>query len=126
MFAILRISVQICLYALIVAIVMTGWLAYRPLPLMPPLRLFGVWQLPAGPHIGAWSARDLASVHRSLVWAFLAFLGIHVAGAAWHALVLRDRVFGGMLFGRARGTSSERPGGSSPSVEGVADDPPSP
>ncbi|MBN9434338.1 MAG: cytochrome b [Bosea sp.] len=124
--AIIGALVQICLYALIVAIVITGWLAYRPLPLMPPPRVFGVWQLPAGPHIGAWTARDLTGVHRSLVWAFLAFLGVHVAGGAWHALVLRDRVFDGMLFSRARGTSSERPDRSSPLVEGAADDPPSP
>jgi cytochrome b561 len=98
--------VQTCLYALIVAVVITGWLAYRPMPLMPPALLFGWWPVLPAPRFGSWSARDIAAVHRSLVSVFVGLVGLHVAAAARHGLVLRDGVVGAMGFRRSQAMPS--------------------
>lgn len=93
--------VHVSLYALILAVVITGWFAYSPMPLMPAARLFGGLPTPTAPRLDGLSARDFALIHRSLVWAFLAVVGIHVAAALLHASLFRDDLLKGMLFGRS-------------------------
>ncbi len=92
--------VHISLYLVIFAVVITGWFAYRPVPLTPPAHLFGKLPVPTAPRIGGISARDFALIHRSLVYAFLALVGTHVAAALLHAIILRDGILSAMLFGR--------------------------
>lgn len=91
--------VHVSLYTLILAVVITGWFAYSPRPLMPPAHLFGEVPMPTAPRIGGVSARDFALIHRSLVYAFLALVSIHVAAALVHAFILRDGIPRAMLFG---------------------------
>jgi cytochrome b561 len=102
--------VHVSLYVLIFAIVITGWFAYRPVPLTPPAHLFGRLPAPTAPRIEGVSARDFALIHRSLVYAFLALVGTHVAAALVHAFILRDGIPRAMLFGRQEpGTFGTRP-----------------
>jgi cytochrome b561 len=95
-------AVHVALYVLIIAVVLTGWLAYRPAPLMPPARLFGFLVVPRAPDVLGLSARNFASAHSALVWAFLVFVAAHVAAALVHAVYFRDAVVRGMLFGRSQ------------------------
>lgn len=44
-----RIAFHVSIYALILAVLITGWLGYRPMPFMPPARLFGDLPVPLAP-----------------------------------------------------------------------------
>lgn len=101
------VGVHASLYALILAIVITGWLAYRPMPLMQPARLFGRLPIPIAPNVGGLTARDFIAIHSTVFWVLAALVALHVAAAAAHA-IFRDGVMGSMLFRRA-GAFPERP-----------------
>ncbi|QND68400.1 cytochrome b [Mesorhizobium loti] len=88
------------LYVAILAVLITGWLGYRPMPFMPPARLFGNLPVPLAPSVGALSARGFALIHAKLVWILLGFVGVHALAALVHFLVLRDGVMRTMFFGR--------------------------
>ncbi len=100
---------QMSIYALILAVLITGWLGYRPMPFMPPARLFGELPVPLVPSVGPLSARAFAFIHAELVWVLLGFIGIHIAAALVHLAWFRDDVMRGMSFGLAdaRGASEE-------------------
>ena len=99
--------VHVCLYVTILAVLITGWLAYRPLPFMPPARLFGSLPLPLAPAVDGLSARSFAMLHARLVWILLGLVGVHVLAALAHAALLRDGVMRGMSFGRTNATPGE-------------------
>jgi cytochrome b561 len=92
--------VHACLYATILAVLITGWLGYRPMLFMPPARLFGSLPVPLAPTMGGLSARSFAMLHARLVWVLLGLVGVHVLAALVHAALLRDGVMRGMFFGR--------------------------
>lgn len=100
---------HLSIYALILAVLITGWLGYRPMPFMPPARLFGDVPVPIAPSVGPSSARVFAFIHAKLVWMLLGLIGIHIAAALVHFALIRDDVMRGISFGRAdtRGASSE-------------------
>ena len=98
----LSIFVHASLYAFILVIVITGWMAYRPMPLMPGAHLFGSIPAPLAPNVAGISVRDFAMIHQGLVWALLALVGLHVLAALTHAAILRDGILSGMLFGRSK------------------------
>ncbi|MDX8479542.1 cytochrome b/b6 domain-containing protein, partial [Mesorhizobium sp. VK24D] len=93
-------SVHACLYGLIVSIVITGWLAYRPMPLMPPARLFGFLPIPRAPNVAGLTARDFIAIHDTLFWILATLVGLHILAALIHSVLFRDGVMKGMLFGR--------------------------
>ncbi|RNJ42101.1 cytochrome B [Mesorhizobium erdmanii] len=95
------------LYVTILAVLITGWLGYRPMPFMPPARLFGTLPVPLAPSVGALSARGFAFVHQKLVWIMLGLVGIHVLAAMVHLVLLRDGVMRSMAFGRSKTSSRE-------------------
>jgi cytochrome b561 len=97
------------IYALILAVLITGWLGYRPMPFMPPARLFGGVPVPVAPSVDPSSARAFAFIHAKLVWILLGLIGIHVAAALVHSALIRDNVMRGMSLGRGdtRGASRE-------------------
>ncbi|TSE13889.1 cytochrome b [Mesorhizobium intechi] len=90
------------LYVTILAVLITGWLGYRPMPFMPPARLFGNLPVPLAPSFGPLSARAFAFVHQKLVWIMLGLVGIHILAAVWHLVLLGDGVMRSMVFGRAK------------------------
>jgi cytochrome b561 len=96
------------MYALLIAVFFTGWAAYRPSPFVPRARLFGLVPMPDFPPTPWLAAQRYASLHRLLVWIFLALLVIHIAAAVFHGVVLKDGVMSGML--RARRHSGRRQG----------------
>ncbi|UVK47809.1 cytochrome b [Mesorhizobium sp. AR07] len=95
------------LYVIILAVLITGWLGYRPMPFMPPARFFGNLPVPLAPSVDALSARAFAFVHAKLVWIMLGFVGVHILAALVHVVLLRDGVMRSMLFGRAHFASRE-------------------
>ena len=95
------------LYVTILAVLITGWLGYRPMPFMPPARLFGILPMPLAPSVGALSARGFAFVHQKLVWIMLGLVGIHVLAAMVHLVLLRDGVMRSMVLGRPKTASRE-------------------
>ncbi|WP_244665888.1 cytochrome b [Pseudorhizobium halotolerans] len=99
--------VQWCLYAFVLAVVITGWLAYRPMPLMPPARLFGSLPIPKAPSFAGLNARDFIAVHSTLFWVLATLVAVHVLVAAMHAVLFRDGVMSGMLFRRSREAKAE-------------------
>ncbi|AID32761.2 cytochrome b561 [Mesorhizobium sp. USDA 4775] len=98
---------HVLLYVTILAVLITGWLGYRPMPFMPPARLFGTWPVPLAPSVGALSARGFAFVHQKLVWIMLGLIGVHVLAAMVHLGLLRDGVMRSMVFGRPETASRE-------------------
>lgn len=89
-------AMHVSLYLVLLAATLSGWFAYRIEPLMPAPRLFGIIplqpiHLPFGAPWTAW--------HKALVWLLLALVGGHIAAAAYHLLVLKDRIFQAMMFG---------------------------
>lgn len=102
-----RTVLHMSIYALILAVLITGWLGYRPMPFMPPARLFGNLPLPLAPSVGALSARAFAFIHAKLVWMMLGFVGVHILGALVHFVLLRDGVMRSMFFSRSSTASRE-------------------
>ncbi|MEH2480486.1 cytochrome b561 [Nitrobacteraceae bacterium AZCC 2146] len=98
----LSVLVHTSLYALILAVVITGWMAYRPMPMMPAARLFASMPVPLAPSLAKISAREFSIIHQGLVWALLAMVGLHLMAALTHATILRDGILSGMLFGRSK------------------------
>ena len=98
---------HVLLYVTILAVLITGWLGYRPMPFMPPARLFGTLPVPLAPSVGALSARGFAFVHQKLVWIMLGLVGIHVLAAMVHLVLLRDGVMRSMVLGRPKTASRE-------------------
>ena len=96
------------LYGTILAVLVTGWLGYRPMPFMPPARLFGDLPMPLAPSVGALSARGFAFVHQKLVWILLGLAGVHVLAALTHFVLLRDGVMQSMVFGRSSTASQDQ------------------
>jgi cytochrome b561 len=95
------------LYITILAVLITGWLGYRPMPFMPPARLFGSLPVPLAPSVGTLSARGFAFVHAKLVWILLGLIGVHALAALAHFVLLRDGVMQSMVFGRSNTASRE-------------------
>lgn len=92
---------HVSLYAAILAVLITGWLGYRPMPFMPPARLFGTLPVPLAPSVGALSARGFALIHAKLVWILLGLAGVHILAALAHFALLRDGVMRSMVFSRS-------------------------
>ena len=92
------------LYVTILAVLITGWLGYRPMPFMPPARLFGDLPVPLAPSL---SARGFAFVHAKLVWILLGLAGVHILAALAHFVLLRDGVMQSMAFGRSNTDSRD-------------------
>lgn len=90
---------QAALYGSMIAVLLTGWVAYKPPPFVPTPEVMGVAEFPVFPWRTALPSWPYALLHRVTVWCFLALALLHVAGALSHA-IKRDRVVASMMFGR--------------------------
>jgi cytochrome b561 len=85
------------LYLLLIVLPLLGWANASSRDW--PVRLFGFIQLPrlmpAGSHLG----HRLGDVHTTLATVLLIVVALHVAGAFYHVLILRDRTVQRMLHG---------------------------
>lgn len=84
------------LYPLILVMTVLGWAAtnFRGWP----VKLFGIFPLPALAAKGESWAHTAGDVHTALVNVLLALVGLHVAAALYHQFVARDRILTRMLW----------------------------
>jgi len=85
------------LYVLVLATTLTGWFfaSFRGWS----ISLFFAMPLPLLTAKGSPVGRALGELHRTMEWALLIVIGIHVAAALAHMFVYRDRVMHRMLPG---------------------------
>jgi cytochrome b561 len=98
------VGVHWALYALLLAIPVSGWL-YSSAAGVPTVYL-GLWQLPDLVAKDQALAEALKLVHKSLNFALLALLVVHIAAAVKHHFVDRDGLLARMLPGRGHFGSS--------------------
>ena len=86
---------HVALYALLVALPLLGWANASARGWS--VRLFGVIPLPPLSATGSPSGLKLGDVHQTAALALLAVIGLHVLGALYHLLVVRDQTVRRML-----------------------------
>lgn len=97
--------VHLVLYVLLFVIPILGWMnaSWRGFD----VSVFGLVTLPRLMVIRAPGFGWIGDIHGNLAWFFLlGFVGLHVAAAAYHALVRKDQVLARMLPNWAGGVSS--------------------
>jgi len=100
-------GVHLALYAAMVVMPVTGLLAASASPLAIPTVVFGVLALPELVGPDRRLAELFGTAHAWTALLLTAALTLHLAGALWHRLALRDDVLRRMLPGRAAATSSD-------------------
>lgn len=80
---------HISLYALLVALPLLGWANASARGWS--VRLFGAIPLPALTPTGSPLGLSLGDVHQTVAIVLLAVVGLHILGALYHLLVVRDR-----------------------------------
>lgn len=83
------------LYAVLIILPLMGWAnaAARGWS----VKLFGVVPLPQLVSTGSSLGRRMGNIHGTTAIIFLILIGLHVAGALYHALILKDRTLHRML-----------------------------
>jgi cytochrome b561 len=119
-------AVHACLYVLLFAVPLSGWL-FDSATGLRPLYWFGLVHVPSlsggpVPEIGDVT-RD---VHETLFWILLAIVALHVVGALKHHFLDRDETLARMWPGRSRRaeratTAAEN---AAPALQTVASEPP--
>lgn len=87
--------VHVLLYVLLALLPLMGWANASARGWS--VTLFGVVPLPALVAKGSALGRAMGDVHGTTAIVFLVVIGLHVAGALYHALVLRDRTLQRMI-----------------------------
>jgi cytochrome b561 len=83
------------LYALLVALPLLGWANASARGW--PVTLFGVLPLPPLSPKGSPLGHSLGDVHQLAAWALLAVIALHVLGALYHLVFVRDHTVARML-----------------------------
>jgi len=86
---------HLCLYALMFALPLTGWLMSSAAAL--PVSFFGLGYLPDLVPRDERLFRALIEMHHLLAYTLMAALVVHVGAALWHAFVTRDATLRKML-----------------------------
>lgn len=84
-------------YAILIGLPLLGWTAASAYG--ASVRLFGLIPLPALVAPDKAFAEQVGRVHATVAFALVALVALHIAGAAYHALVKRDGVVRRMLPG---------------------------
>ncbi len=113
-------SVHILLYALMIAMPLTGWIMASAEISQHETRFFGTVEMyiPGIPTLSDGAREGIADVtenlHSKLAWVIIALLALHVAGALKHQFVDKDGLLARMapgLFGRTAGPVNKGHGG---------------
>jgi cytochrome b561 len=83
------------LYLLVLIMTLLGWAATNSRGW--DVKLFGLITLPPLVPNGSAFGHECGDIHNVLVYVLLGFIGLHVAGALYHALVKRDQIAARML-----------------------------
>jgi len=102
------------LYAILIAMPLTGWVIVSASPLGIPTVLYGLVKLP---HIGFIAARPdkeaiehvASTVHEVLAWSGVALVVLHAGAALRHHVLLKDDVMRRMLPSRILFTRRKEP-----------------
>ena len=91
-------AVHWALYALVLATTVTGWLfaSFRGWS----LSFFYLFPLPMLASDNAAAGKAIDGLHQAMEWTLLVLIGIHVAAAAAHIFIYRDRIVQRMLPGK--------------------------
>lgn len=87
--------VHYLLYTLLIVLPLLGWANASARGWA--VKLFGVFPLPPLMAKGSSLGHSLGDVHATLALALLAVIALHVSGAVYHALFLKDRTLQRML-----------------------------
>lgn len=97
------------LYALMLALPLSGWARVSASPLSIPTEVFGLFTLPHIPWLASLPSETKQAwepvfqyVHWAIAWVLVAVVAVHALAALRHALILKDDVMQRMLPGRAR------------------------
>ncbi len=92
------------LYALLIAMTLTGWAMVSVAAFSVPTMLYGVIPWPHIPFLAALSTEDkkaaeavFQQTHEIFAYSLAVLIGVHVAAALRHALILKDGVMSRML-----------------------------
>lgn len=85
------------LYLGLVVLVLLGWANASARGF--PITLFGIVPLPPLAPVGSRIGMEAGDIHIFVGWCLLALIGLHVAAALYHRIILRDRVLQRMLPG---------------------------
>ena len=83
------------LYLLLLVLPAMGWMNASARGW--PVRLLGLIPLPQPAERGSVVGRAMGDVHKTTAIVFLLLIALHVTGAMYHALILRDRTIRRML-----------------------------
>lgn len=86
---------HILLYAPLVALPLLGWANASARGWS--VKLFGAFPLPPLTSTGSPLGRSLGDVHQTVAIVLLAVIGLHVLGALYHLLIVRDRTVHRMI-----------------------------
>lgn len=89
-------AVHWALYALMLAMPLTGWAMVSGGPVRRPLNWFGLFDVPYLP-VGPATSDSAGETHELLAWLMIALVVIHVAAALRHRFILKDQVLARML-----------------------------
>lgn len=78
------------LYALLIAMPLSGWIGVS---MFGALNVFGAFSLPAITSVDKATSEFVFEIHELLANAIFILVAIHVAGALYHAIILRDGIF---------------------------------
>lgn len=96
-------GVQVVLYLLTFAVILTGWAMTGSLGQEVTMRLFGLIPVPAGPADLAKPTKKLAEdAHELLAMVLIGIATMHAAAALWHHFVKGDSILRRMVIGRQR------------------------
>jgi cytochrome b561 len=86
---------HVALYILLVALPLLGWANASARGW--PVKLFGVIPLPALSTQGSALGHSLGDVHQIVAWVLLGVIGLHVLGALFHLVVIKDHTVARMF-----------------------------
>ena len=88
------------LYGILIVLPVLGWINANARGWT--VQLFGVIPLPSLVASGSPFGRQMGDVHQIFAWALLGAVGLHVLGALYHRLILKDSLLRRMLPGPSR------------------------
>ena len=89
-------ATQILLYALMIALPLSGWLMRNAAGL--PVNFFGLFELPILVDAGIKTYSLYRELHGLIAWSLFGVIILHVSAALQHGLIRQDSVLPSMLF----------------------------
>jgi cytochrome b561 len=92
---------HVALYALLVALPLSGWLMVSTTPVRVPTTVFGLFNLPYFLPVDLATYRIAHAIHVVLAITLGLLVAVHVAAAFFHAFIWRHRIFARMWVAKS-------------------------